>query len=101
MKTHVNHGLADTLKANSIRRKLAHVFARRRHDQHPYPDLNPALSRLRKIKFENENILRWEDDGGQLGGWRNQTRSADTFGNEESERQAYKDEYLVNDSLGG
>jgi hypothetical protein len=88
------------MKNNLIRRKLAYLFVRRSHGKHPYSGLGLAFARSRKIKSGDENILRWEDDGGQFSGSNSQTHS-NTLNNEKLEQQAYKDEYLVNDSLGG
>jgi hypothetical protein len=77
-----------------------------------------AISRLKRTKLEKENILRWEDDGGQISRQGNLVKRSDhpavtrankittEFGafEEKLEKrayQAYKDEYFENDSLGG
>jgi len=118
-----NGSMADTKNTMLTKRKLTYFFRRRIHGRNTHKDLDLTISRSKKNNFEIENILRWEDDGGQISGWSSPvdrsdhpaatqankimqvstTTHIDTF-NEKSEKQAYqvyKDEYLVNDSLGG
>lgn len=101
--------LKNTMKINLAKRKFPRGFMRQIRGKNTRQGFVLALSRLRKTKLDHENILRWEDDGGQVIGRDNQivqvinTAHLDTP-NEKLEKQAYqacKDEYLVNDSLGG
>jgi hypothetical protein len=107
------------MKNNLARRKLQYFFTRRIHGKYAHTGLGLAISRLKRTKLENENILRWEDDGGQISRQGNSVKRSDhpvapqankiapthfdAFHEELEKRayQVYKDEYFDNDSLGG
>jgi hypothetical protein len=57
------------MKSNSFRRNLPYFFMHRIY--HPESRLGAGSTRprLERNEFDIKNMLRWEDDGGQITGW--------------------------------
>lgn len=88
------------MKSNLIKQKILYSIRRRLHDVHARQGLVFAI---RNKKIEKGSLLRLDDDGGQVhGGNVLSIRSGhlNTI-TDKSEWQSYKDEFPVNDSLGG
>lgn len=113
--------LENKMISNLIRPKLPYLFVYRIHGRHAQKNFDLKVFRLKKTRIVLENILRWEDDGGQINDelvdrvnpsghpvatrvnrvTQSTTAHPDPFNSKISAEQAYKDEYLVNDSPGG
>lgn len=91
------------MRPNLIKQKFLYFLKHQVFGVHAGKRRKFTISRIRNKKFEKESILRWEDDGGQV--YRQDIVSirSDRLNTltDKSEWKAYKDEYLVNDSLGG
>lgn len=91
------------MRSNLNKQKTLYFFKHRDHSVRARQRRIFRVSRIKNKKLEKESILRWEDDGGQVYGQDTVSVRSDRHNaiTDKSEWQAYKDEYLVNDSLGG
>lgn len=58
------------MKNNATRIKLPYFLTHRIHGKDSNHGRDLAVPKLKKTEFDLKNILRWEDDGGQLTGSR-------------------------------